>query len=81
MDRPRRCRCPKCRRNVTRFTGWGQISETMDVVRGRAQYYRSGDEFVPSYVIAECECGHKWRIRWASDVAGVADKLGLETDR
>lgn len=70
-------RCPRCREIATRFRGVGTVTDLLRILPdNRAEFWRDADDFAPQYVLGECECGHKWKIRGVLDVAGIAEKLG-----
>ena len=77
-------KCPKCRRlPIIYLEMWAGHSIEFAAVDGVPEKEGNLEAGSPTHVIAECGCGHMWRLRGVLQITDVVDTteiLGEESE-
>ncbi len=71
-------RCPRCRKPPVRYVEWWDgFTMSFDTRAGvpESEGYKH-DGYPSGKVVAECACGHEWRVRGVSQVTQLAGYEG-----
>jgi hypothetical protein len=62
-------KCPKCKKEpISYIELLNDFSTTFDVYSGVLQYEGIHEMGLPYCVYAECNCGHRWRLKSVSQI-------------